>query len=183
MRIYSEMDFGLYNAMNRGIVRASGDYIMFMNAGDSFWNNHVLSDIEKQISKYGNGLYYGQAYLMRKEKIRGIDDLLKHNKSEYSALMKGHMPVHQSIASLAYLLKRYYFNEEYSIRADYDWLLKCYKEKVNFINLGFPVCKYDCSGISERAKHNGLLQKETQIIRRKNSPIRSRIYKIFDKWQ
>lgn len=182
VKIYSENDFGIYNAMNRGIVRASGDYIMFMNAGDSFCNSTVLSNIVKQINRDSNALYYGKSCLLKNGRIKGTNDLLRYYRSEYKALIRGIMPVHQSIAAPLYLLKRYYFNEEYKIRADYDWLLKCYKDGIRFVNLGFFVCKYDCSGISERAKSKKLLEEETKIIRRKNFPMVAKIYEILDKW-
>ena len=183
IKIYSEEDFGIYNAMNRGITRATGDFTIFMNAGDSFWNRMVLSDIASQINENGEAIYYGQAYLMKNGKCKGVKELSNFGKSEHDALMKGYMPVHQSIAVPTVLLKRHYFNEEYKIRADYDWLMRAYKEGIRFVNMGFPVCKYDCSGLSSRASYKKILKAETLMIRRKVYPLLGRIYELRNQWK
>lgn len=181
MRIYSESDFGIYNAMNRGIARASGDYVIFMNAGDSFCDNGVISSVAKRINKCGDAIYYGQAYLMKNGKCTGINsNLSEHGLLKYNSLMKGRMPIHQSIAAPLSSLKKHYFNEEYKIRADYDWLLRCCKEGMKFINLDFVVCKYDSTGVSARAKYKKCMKKETKLIRKRNFPVLGRIYEMLD---
>lgn len=178
---HSEPDSGIFNAMNRGIMRASGDYIMFMNAGDSFYDGAVLSNMAKQIKEHGNAIYYGQACLMKNGKCKGINkNLSEQGCLRYNTLMKGFMPIHQSIAAPLYILKKHCFNEEYKIRADYDWLLRCCKDRMRLVNLNFVVCKYDNSGISARAKYKKIMNKETQMIRKRNFPILGRIYGIMD---
>lgn len=181
VKIYSEPDFGIYNAMNRGITRASGDYIIFMNAGDSFYSNTILSDIASQIRKNGTAIYYGKACLTKYGRTRGVKDFTKLGYSVYNALMKGCVPTHQSIAAPIDVLRGHYFNEEYKIRADYDWLLKCYKERIRFINLDFIVCRYDYTGVSTKAIKDHSLQAETVIIRNRNYPVLGRVYECMDK--
>ena len=169
VKIYSEPDFGIYNAMNRGITRASGEYVIFMNAGDGFYKDTILSDIARQIKQNGTAVYYGQAYLMRGGRCVG------KNTTKHKILLKGYMPIHQSVAAPLSLLKKYYFNEKYKIRGDYDWMLRCYKSGVKFVDMDFPVCSYDCSGLSGRASAKKLLRQETVMIRRDIYPIIGRI--------
>lgn len=74
----SEPDTGIYNAMNKGIVKASGDYLLFLNSGDYLYNSDVLrkfieSDYDEDViygnirCDFGNGLevrsYYGEVTL------------------------------------------------------------------------------------------------------------------------
>lgn len=174
IKIYSEPDFGVYNAMNRGITRASGDYVMFMNAGDSFCGETILSDIARQIHQHGEAIYYGQAYLMRKGRCVG-KKMIKR-KMLLKMLLSGKMPTHQSIAAPVSLMKKCYFNEIYKIRSDYDWILKCYKAGMKFVEMDFPVCRFDNSGLSTRASAKTRSRQETVVIRRDIYPIIGRIY-------
>ena len=54
----SEKDLGIYDAMNKAIDIASGDWIVFMNAGDSFYNNDVIKDVFENVPE-GAELVYG----------------------------------------------------------------------------------------------------------------------------
>ena len=58
--IISEPDKGIYDAMNKGLYKATGEWIIFMNAGDSFVDNNVISDIDfknNMVGIYGNAIY------------------------------------------------------------------------------------------------------------------------------
>ncbi len=59
----SEQDKGLYDAMNKGLKMASGDYVMFLNAGDIFYNNEVLNNIFKD-DKPLSDVYYGETMII-----------------------------------------------------------------------------------------------------------------------
>lgn len=181
--IYSEPDFGIYNAMNRGIARASGDYIIFMNARDSFWNSEVLTAVEKRIRRNGKAIYYGKACLVKNGRRHGFRDAAASGRTVFDMLMKGRMPSHQSIVAPTDILRANYFNERYKIRADYDWLIRSYKDGVKFVNLDMVVCNYDCGGFSAKAIEDYTFQAETSLIRRKNYPVVGRIYELIEKYQ
>lgn len=57
----SEPDKGIYNAMNKGIVKAKGDYLNFMNSGDGFYESDTLRKIYLYIVKGNSDVYYGDA--------------------------------------------------------------------------------------------------------------------------
>ena len=68
----SEKDSGVYNAMNKGIRAATGDYIIFMNSGDFFYDNDVLEKVAKHFDSnisilYGNTVYFNDDNYRRKE--------------------------------------------------------------------------------------------------------------------
>ena len=179
--IYSEPDFGIYNAMNRGIARASGDYIIFMNAGDSFWNSKVLTAVEKRIRRNGKVIYYGKACLVKNGRRLGFRDAAASGRTVFDMLMKGRMPVHQGIVAPTDTLRANYFNEKYKIRADYDWLIKSYKDGVKFVNLDMVVCNYDYSGLSVKTIEDHTFKAETNLNRKKKYPVKGRIYRLIDK--
>lgn len=67
--IFSEKDSGLYNAMNRAIEKCSGDYVLFLNSGDTFVDEKVLADMAERIVKdrVRADIYFGN--VLRKEKV------------------------------------------------------------------------------------------------------------------
>lgn len=177
MRWTSEKDFGIYNAMNRGIVCASGDYVIFMNAGDSFYRRDVLETAAKQIEKNGNqGVYFGKAQVIRDLSENHIVDFAIGGDSYLASILKGSMPCHQGIFAPLALLRRTCFNEKYKIRADFDWIAKSYKEGIKFIRMEEIICNYAGGGISERSK--SLFVRETDEILKRHFPILYRVKKV-----
>lgn len=151
IQIYSEKDFGIYNAMNRGIVRASGDYVIFMNAGDMFYNPDVLRRASRIIEKKGYGIYYGLAYQVRNDKVVGVFDFGKDKRPVLVKLMNAQAPNHQATLAPLSCMKKYYFDESYKYCADVDWLIRCYKGGIRLINMGYPVSRFDMTGVSYRS--------------------------------
>ena len=71
----SESDNGIFNAMNKGIKVATGDYLLFLNSGDWFYSSNVISDVEKIIDGSVD-IYYGNAVFKfeKKDKIVEYDE-------------------------------------------------------------------------------------------------------------
>lgn len=160
IKIYSERDFGIYNAMNRGVARASGDYIIFINAGDSFYKNDVVEKAVMFIEKNQSAIYHGSVAVksMANERILDEEEDIK------KGLSTGWMPCHQAILAPTYSLRNHYFDEHYQIRADYEWLMYCVCNNIECVRLPFVVCNYDKSGVSSDALHMETRHAETQEV-------------------
>ena len=120
----SEKDKGIYDAMNKGIDLATGEWLNFMNAGDRFYNNTILNDIfSKPIDIKINILYGNWAtldFLTSKEKIKKAGSLKN--------LYKGSQFCHQSSFIDSKLHKATKYNLCYKIAADFDFFYKTYKK-------------------------------------------------------
>lgn len=147
----SEPDHGIYDAMNKGILMASGDWIIFMNSGDKFYNEDVLSDIFKiQFPDYIKVIYgstlmhyiFGD-YIVRPDNIQKLTSC---------------MPVcHQSVLCRLEIARTYKFNCKIKITADHDMLLRVYNNYPNsFIEYNGIISDYDASeGVSAKQTLQG----------------------------
>lgn len=161
---YSEKDYGIYNAMNRGIARASGDYIYFINAGDTMYNKHVISDVVSFIGNDKDTIYYGKIYISFADGVMQMQDFSNTEKTLRERLIIGEMPCHQSIFSPRRALTNHYFREQYKIRADYEWLLYSLIQGNKYRAVPTIIGYYDASGTSGRLKNMMMFQKEEQDI-------------------
>jgi len=124
----SEPDNGIYDAMNKAIEAATGDWIIFMNSGDLFHDLNVLSDISEFIVKnslkeeiiYGNTIYKYPSVLL-KISPKPIDSIL-HEMTF----------CHQSCFVAMNLIKHFPFETKYKFAADYNMFYEFYKLKMNF---------------------------------------------------
>lgn len=182
VQIYSEKDFGIYNAMNRGIMRASGDYVVFMNAGDSFYDEDVLTRAALFIKDKGYAIYFGKANLESRTNTRKcLQNFPTEGKNYLDAFLHADMPCHQSIVAPLDCLKLNPFDERYVLRADFDWLVKCYRKGIRLVNMDYIVCRYANNGKSARiGRVSKQLKKESSTILRTHYPVLSRIMYVVD---
>lgn len=181
IKIYCEPDFGVYNAMNRGITRISGDYVIFMNAGDQFYNELVLNEIRKFVDKKDKCILYGKVYRVHSKKGDKIKDFSQIARSPLQGFLNKEMPCHQGIIAPADSLKNFYFKEEFKYCADFDWLIRCYKAGYQMINTDCMICKYDNTGLTSDKKNRKYMKQESEIILKRNFPVLFRLQLIIDK--
>lgn len=140
----SEPDSGIYEAMNKGLHLATGEYINFMCAGDSFTHHHVISDLLKSINIHRiEGVYYGDTSV-----ITDGDTWVK--KSDPTLLRDTMSINHQSCFINTKLHRKYPYNETFKIVADYEVLRKLYLDGIEFVNLNQTVANFDNKGISTK---------------------------------
>jgi len=111
----SEPDKGIYNAMNKGIVKAKGDYILFLNSGDIL----VDSDVFKEVKIHLNGDYDFIIGL-----IQGLDYHIKKQFVAMEHLYEGTLPHQASFISKKCFKKYGLYNETFKIVSDWEFFLK-----------------------------------------------------------
>ena len=153
----SEPDSGLYNAMNKGIRLATGDYLIFMNSGDVFTNSHVLSDIHDQLTSdivYGNVIRISNSGDI-KETYNSSPQYIKW------LLLKGKMICHQAMFIKRSIMLNYMYDESYKITADFNFLCKCIANKHSLRYCNIDICKMDnISGISSEISNLPVMWEE-----------------------
>lgn len=140
--IVSEPDNGIFDAMNKGIERANGDFVLFMNSGDTFVNNDVLSLINFD-KEYG--VIYGNMVInVRNKKLECKPEPFFKSK-DYIKTMG---ICHQCIFVRTDLAKRYKFSPEFKIAADFNMIFQIWKKGYKFKYVDVPIANYDTMGFS-----------------------------------
>lgn len=156
----SEKDKGIYDAMNKGIALAKGDYINFMNAGDCFVNNDVVREVVSKLVAKSPDVLYGNT-----EEEGSTNTILPRNMRN---IWRGAPFCHQSVFIKKEVLVAYPFDLNYKICADYDQVYSLYKAGKKFSYLAQSIAQIEPNeGISRRQRLN--LQKENFSIAWKNT--------------
>jgi glycosyltransferase involved in cell wall biosynthesis len=164
MKWISEPDEGIYDAMNKGIDMVNGDWINFMNAGDSFYNLNILSLIFS--SKYTN-IYESVSILYGKTKIIYNKDNYKiFTPNDLDDFWKGIIFNHQSSFVRADIMKKNKFNTQYVYSADFNLFYHLYKKDYIFKEIDLIIANYDYNGISSQQQLE-VIKEYSNIISKK----------------
>lgn len=149
-KVISEKDEGLYDALNKGILQASGDIIGFVHSDDFLASPEVLSDIVKTFQENPvNGVFGDLLYIDKKETSK-IRRNWKGNDFTPGLLKKGWMPAHPTLFLKKEVYEKHgYFDIKYKIAADYDFMLRILKDpELKFHYLPKLIIKMRIGGIS-----------------------------------
>jgi len=126
MKYFSYPDQGIYNAFNQSLDHVSGQYVSFLNAGDYYVDENVLSKVESRIKETGCDLVYGNLNVVKKQSnTEVVSRKWRAGQFNKSNLKFGWMPPHPTLFVKKSLFHRVgNFNEDFSISGDYDWVLR-----------------------------------------------------------
>lgn len=156
----SEKDKGIYDAMNKGLRMAKGDYVLFMNSGDEIYDH---STVEKVFSTSPNAdIYYGETE-MYDENWNSLGKRRHQIPEEFTwrSFKYGMNVSHQAI----YIKKSITipYNEKYQLSADIDWIIKAAKKAKTIVKVQGYVAKYLIGGMSKK-RHRQSLQERFEIF-------------------
>lgn len=143
----SEPDNGIYDAMNKGVSKAKGKYLMFLNSGDYlteiFKKSFFDGSLRKLLDKELYDVLYGDVILELNENI------LKYKKANNLAFLYFKIPFcHQSTLVLKTIFSRYKFDIGYKYGADFKLFRQLYFNSNKFKYVNIPFARYNLSGIS-----------------------------------
>lgn len=170
LRIFSEKDNGLYDAMNRALTHVKGDYVCFINSGDLLFDEDTLERVSREMEKNpGMDWYYGTAVYVfpnQDEFIQIPCTLENREGNDITELLKKEQLRlnHQSIFASRRCFENNRFDTKYKLRAEVKWYYKCLLGQKKIKTMKFPVCRYALGGCSERVASVSIHAKEMRNI-------------------
>lgn len=167
LRWNSEPDTGLYDAMNKGLRMATGDFVQFLNAGD--WL-HAPDTLEKMAAMVTprTGVLYGETMLVDENRQpHGTMSELSTRQCpthlSWKKYLSGMLVVHQSFVPRRSLASEY--RVDAGLCSDYDWCIEILKKSQENIRVGGIVTNYLMGGLSKK-RHRESLSNRYDVMRR-----------------
>ncbi len=161
-RLVSEPDRGIYDAMNKGLALATGDYVVFMNAGDTFHSPGTLSETAHAAMTGDDGelpaVLFGDTDI-----VDGSGKYIAHrrltppDRLTWRSFRHGMLVCHQSFYARTDIAKRTPFDLQYRYSADVDWCIRIMKEAsaLHLPLLRVPAVLTDYMQEGQTTRHHG----------------------------
>ena len=174
--IASEPDQGIYDAMNKGLTQASGDYIVYMNAGDTFAQDDTLEEVVRRCRLgelptdelpgvlYGNtNIVDGEGRFLRPRRLQPPERLT------WRSFRQGMLVCHQAFYARTDIAKNLQFDTRYRFSADVDWCIRVMREaermSLPLYNIGIVVANYLEEGATTK-NHKASLRERYLVMQR-----------------
>ncbi len=169
--VVSEPDRGLYDAMNKGLALAKGDYLVFLNAGDKLHSVTTLTDLAAQLEVEATanrdmlpGVIYGQTDVVDDAgRFVSHRHLQAPDKLTWRSFKNGMLVCHQAFYVRTDIARRIKYNLHYRLSADVDWCIRVMKETermgLKLYNSHLVLCDYLEGGMSIKSHRASLLER------------------------
>ena len=156
LQVVSEPDNGIYDAMRKGLARARGKYVVFLNSGDTFVTERTLAEVARELTRTGPDFLYGDAI-----ESDGAKTFYKAAKSmPYNRIAM--LTHHQAQYYLTSIAREVGFDESYELSA--DWALTSRvlgRPATKAVYLNSPLCVFQRGGVSQQGgRHRAVLNRE-----------------------
>lgn len=160
--LVSEKDEGIYDAMNKGLGLATGDYVLFINSGDEIYSPQTVSKVFA--SAEDADIYYGETEMIDDE---GNSLGQRRHKAPARFTWRG-FKYGMSISHQAIYVRRTLagpYDRRYQLSSDIDWIIRAAKKAKKIVNVNAYVARYLVGGIS-KAKHRLSLNERFDVMKR-----------------
>ncbi len=172
IRLIRKKDRSIYDAMNQAVREAAGDYEIFLNCGDYFYDEKVLARIAKEIAGNPADIYYGKLF----RRIQQTVDEPAHKITDFVCYRN--IPCHQACVYGRKMFLQRGYDLHYPVRADYEHFLWCrYEGHAVFHYMPFVIASYEGSGFSETKDNLKRAAGEHKLITKKYLGIKCVLYR------
>ena len=156
IKLISEKDEGIYDALNKGVLLATGDVIGFVHSDDLLASKTVISEIVATLKNEKLDGVYGDLEYVRKEDTSKVVRFWKSRSFNSKLLSMGWMPAHPTLFLKKEVYEKHgFFNLSYKISADYDFMLRILKDdSLKFGYLPKVITKMRVGGASNGSINN-----------------------------
>lgn len=168
--VTSEPDKGLYDAMNKGLKHATGDYVLFLNAGDTFPSESTLTQVAACAERASvlPGVLYGDTDIVNNEgRFVRHRRLSPPKKLSWKSFMQGMVVCHQAFYARTDLAKKVPYQLKYRYSADVDWCIRvmkiAQKQGLPLCNVQTVVANYLDGGMTEK-NHKASLKERFRVM-------------------
>lgn len=159
---HSGKDNGIYDAMNRGLKDAKGDYVLFLNAGDTLFEKDTIEHVFR--ANDDADVYYGNTAVVNEDNvILGDRRLTPPETLNWKSLRFGMCVSHQSFIAKRLLCS--YYDLSYTVSADIDWVINVLKQSGRVSNTHLYISRFLEGGTSNRRRKKALLERFSIMVR------------------
>ena len=180
----SEPDLGIYDAMNKGIKKATGDVVGILNSDDFYYDHQVISKVNQAFCNHEIDAVFGDLVVVDSKNLNKTIRTYSSKKWSADKFSKGYMPAHPTFFVKRKFYEKYgLFETDYKIAADYEMLIRLlYVHQLNYRYLPLKMVKMRKGGVSSNGiKSNITLNTEIIKACRKHG-IKTSALKIYPKY-
>ena len=162
----SEPDYGVYQAMNKGIEKAKGEYLIFLNSGDHFFKNDVLKKYNAFLNNYD--LIYFNQYVIGKTKkfVKTYPE-----KLSFAHFLKDNLPQQSTFVKRELFNDLGLFKDDFKIVADWKFFIDCIcKFNKSYLYVDKTLTTFYLDGISSFPENMKVIFEEKQVVLKKGYP-------------
>ena len=156
-QVVSEPDEGLYDAMNKGLKLAGGDYVWFLNAGDQIYAKDTVEQMVEHLKGSPDIIYGGTMIIDEEQNEVGDRRLRPPGKLSWKSFRQGMVVCHQSLVVKRTLAPEY--NLQYRLSADIDWSIRAAKQARTIHNSGLILSRFLEGGLTDHNIKAGLKER------------------------
>lgn len=177
VKFKSEPDTGIYDAMNKGIDMACGEYLIFLNAGDCFYNKNVLKDV---CSDLDADIVVGWLNIIKEKNGRKIENIKRVDNQDVRRKFLFHRSIPHQATFIHHeiLRKKGGYRTNFKICGDHDFFVRAILTGAVLKYVRYPISSFPLNGLSNQLNGKEIFINEIKKIRRDNFSITYRVWRI-----